>query len=731
MPCSPNDVSINTPSGPSGPAIPGFGVPFSLPAPSVSPFPPGFPEDLLSILNKLQLLIPPGALKPQLNPNFGKDVFDGIMKLLDQFMPFLMLYKFFLPILNIIICIIEVLCALMNPFALISAINRLFNQCIPEFLNIFPVFALIIMIISLLLLILALIEYIVAQILKIVQALLRNIVALNNAFQNGDASGILAIAKKLGSLLCIFQNLFVLFAIFNIIIDIIRDILRLAFAIPPCQDGQSGDVNSCCTPETCPAIVKSQYTRHTGTFKYFPEIGGRTTFAGFPSNFAFTFSSRNELWQLYDIQQSPTQAFRNIFDATDITQVHPKPVFFPSGTTYGVGSDLRQVPYLVDMRVFYNPRSWGRPGIPRFVRFDNCIITVLPTTNLVEADLTTQGVSNAVAVLVGGAGFEDNNTTPLQAYASDGVTPISGTADLNNFFHMPPTFNTGNNFIEPRFNDGYTFLNVEYTFKPNMAPLIQRNLVTLGCSPDVAFSKGFISNIFASDIALKTQLLGDLVNNRNGNTFPDPNGAQQCMLAAIAALRSNMTAEGVAIFEATTSLCLGKLRDDTNGALNNLIGIGIDPCSSTFSITPSVQFTSEPVVVSVSINERNSLPLTNGLPPSVAANIAARLSAHASFGNVSDFAYDGYQAFTAQLTSPTPGSGQISLSFDNNIFCSNTFSPPNHTLQSQGYQFIYTPVFGAIPVPQSAEGDTSDGKPRRDGGDVARDGNDSGGKGGS
>src|SRR5271157_5896023 len=125
MSCSPNDVSIPFPSGPSGPPIAGFGIPFSLSLPSFS-LPAGFPEDLLDIFNELQLLIPPGALMPALNPNFGKDIFDGIMKLLDQFMPFLMLYKFFLPILNLIICIIEVLCALINPFALIAALNRLF-----------------------------------------------------------------------------------------------------------------------------------------------------------------------------------------------------------------------------------------------------------------------------------------------------------------------------------------------------------------------------------------------------------------------------------------------------------------------------------------------------------------------------------------------------------------------------------------------------------------------------
>src|ERR1035437_7480603 len=145
------------------------------------------------------------------------------MKLLDQFMPFLLLYKFFLPVLNIIICIIEVLCSLMNPFALIRAITRLFRTCIPELLAIFPVFAMVIMAISLLLLLLSLIEYLVEQVLKLVKVLLRNINALNNAFQSNNENGVLAIAKKIGALLCMFQNLFVLFAVFNIIIQVIKD----------------------------------------------------------------------------------------------------------------------------------------------------------------------------------------------------------------------------------------------------------------------------------------------------------------------------------------------------------------------------------------------------------------------------------------------------------------------------------------------------------------------------
>lgn len=737
-PCSPNDVSVDIPDGPSGPAIPPFGTPFALNIPSLNPFPDGFPEDLLDLLNKLQLLIPPGALKPQLNPNFGKDVFDAIMKLLDQFMPFLMLYKFFLPILELIICIIEVLCALMNPFKLISALNRLFSQCIPAFLNLFPIFALIIMIISLLLLILALIEYIILQILKFIKAILQNILALEIAFQHADTNSVLAIAKKLGSILCIFQNLFVLFAIFNIIIQIIRDILSLVFSIPPCDDGDPSNSDGCCTPDVCPAIVKNSYTRSTGTFKYLPQVGLSPTLpTPLPPAFAsfFNFNIRSESWQLFDVSQQQVEQFRNIFDAFDVT-IFPKPLFFPTDAVYNASTDKKQAPYTIDLRMFYNPASWGRPGVPRFIRFKDCIVTNVPTTTVTNGDLSTSDVFNGVASLAGGLGYEDDGTTPLKGFFPDGTTELPTQAHLENFIHLPSVSSASpvlSNF------DGYTFTDMTYTFKPNIAPLLQKNLVTLGCIPSIALNRAFINNIFAGDIGVKTKLLGDLLNGRGG-PFPDPDACQKCLQNALDNLRVNMTAAGVAQFKIATDLCLKKHKDDTEAAIGAMVGIGADPCKSKFTANPPVQFTTKSVLITVDINERNGFSLTKTLSDASATNIAARLKAHTTFGKVSKFAYDGYQSFTANITSDIPGNGTVMVSFDNNTFCTNVFPPvtsppsggdvtPVHMLQSFDYQFVYTPVAGLPPVSPTGEGDTDGTQPRRDAGDVSRDSSGSGGKG--
>lgn len=720
-PCSPTDVSFPTPTGPSGPPIPGVGTPFALPFPNISPFPTGFPEDLLDIFNKLQMLIPPGAIKPQLNPNFGKDIFDAIMKMLDQFFPFLMLYKFFLPVLNLIVCIIEVLCALMNPFALISAINRLFSQCIPEFLNLFPIFALIIMIISLLLLLVALIEYIINQILKFIKDILRNINALIKAYEDADSNAVLAIAMKLGSLLCVFQNLFVLLAVFNVIIEIIRDMLGLAFSIPPCENSQSGSTNGCCSTLTCPSIVQSDYTNNTGTLQYLPQVELiNTSFLGFSQNL------RGESWQLFDNSQTQAQAFSNIYNAYDIpSNINPKPIFFPTDANYTATTAPNQASYTIDLRLFYNPTNWNRFDVkgPRYIRFTNCIVLEVPSSTLINFDNSLSQIPNAVLSLAGGLGYEDDGTTVLTGYAADGTTAISNQATLQNFIHNRPveTFSGGN---LP--NDGYSFLDATYTFKPNMQVLLGKQIVTLGCEPGVTLNRQFVNTVMYSNVGTLTLELNGLLN---GGNFPDPNATMQCLQTAVSGLRSNLSAEGAAIFQATALTCLSNLQNDTNNALASMVGIGFSPCNSSFTFNADTQFTSQPITVSVNLAEKNGINLTQGFPTAVAEQIAVNIKPYITFGKITPFSYDGYQLFTAQISSDTPGSGNIMISFENQILCTDTVSSdtsvaPSHTLQSLPYQFIYTPTTGTIPLPSVGEdGGTDTGfLPRRNPGDVGREG---------
>ena len=725
-PCSPQDVSIPIPDAPSGPAIPGLGIPFSLNVKSINVFPSGVPEDILDFFSKIQLLIPPGSLKPNLSPNYGKSIFDAILKVLDQFMPFLMLYKFFLPLLNLVICIIEILCAFPNPEKIINALIKLFRNCIPEFLNLFPIFALIIMIISLLLLVIELIAYLVDQILKLVELFLTNILALQKALEYADATAILAIANKLGATLCIFQNFFVLLEIFSIVFKVIKDIASIIVSIPPCSNSAP---DGCCTSDVCPEIVRNEYTRVTGNMQYFNALSSNNPIAGLPAPYnTLDISIRDESWQLFDPQQTVPQKFINIVDAYDIPVspasqvlaalgVPVKPIFFPTDVTYTNLTPYQQAAYTVDLRLFYDPAFWGRSDLPRYVRVKNCIVVKAPTIKLNDYDNSTTNVTSGVFNLTGGIVYEDDGYTVITGYASDGVTPIASAGTLNNFFHLPTVF--GSN-PTPSPTDGYLFSDIEYTFKPNIPVLVGKGLITAGCAPELSINKEFINSVFAGDVTVNLQLLNDLLNGPN---FPDFAATQECLNTAIVNLRNNLTVPGVAAFQATTQVCLDNLRNDAITSLNSAIQLAVDPCKSTFVIDPALQFTSKSIKVSVDLKESNGASLSVGLPPEVSSTLASKIKGHATLGEVSKFSYDGYQLFVADLSSKEEGDGELMVSFDNNMFCINNIPAdinvePTREIQKLNYQFIFAPVV-SVPV---GEGDTSTGKPRFDVSDLTRNG---------
>lgn len=741
MPCSPNDISIDIPEGPSGPSIPGLGTPFSLNVPS-DILPDGFPENLLELLDLLNLLLPSGSLLPQLSTNFGKDIFDAILSLLDKFMPFLLFYKFFLPILNLLLCIMEVLCAIPNPFKVTAALVKLFRQCLPDFLNLFPIFALIIMLISLILLLLALIEYIILQILKLIELILRNLLALERALTMADPAAILAIAKKLGASLCIFQNLFVLLAIFNIIFQIIKDILSKIFAIPPCDDD---DVEGCCSPDVCPSIVKNgDYTRATGTINYLSEAGVSNILPGLPDNLPAEFASlniliREESWQLFDDNQSIQEEFKNIYDAFDVGNVPipgldgvsvniqgfgslTKPIFYPVDAIYNDRTPARQAPYTVDVKFLYNPSLFGRTGVTREVIFKDCIVIRVPSPLLSSFSNFPFPKPKGVLRIAGGTGFEADGETPLKGFDEDKITELDIPASLNNFISKPK-LNTSSPNLSP--TDLMVFENVEYTFKPNRPVLVGKNLVTSGCLEDVSLTKTFINQAFAGDFGVKLTEVRELIDSP---TFPNPQKTQDCLQDSVNKLRLNLTALGVAEFQSKTLECLEDLRSHCNSSLVSLVKSGFEPCNSVASIDNKVQFTTKPIKVSLLVKERNNTTLTSNLPLQVGNELAKEVKGIVTLGNCSEFEYDG-EAFVADLTSSEPGQGKLSISFNNNILCTNNIPEDidddlSRDIQEIDYEFIYAPVGPTVVGGDSTSSSTgpgdTDGKPRRDDSDISK-----------
>jgi len=723
MPCKPTDYSI-PPGNFDEPSIPGFGSPIDsgLEIPGMPVVLDGIPADIAELIESLKLLLPGGPVKPNLNPNIDEKILDAILKLLDYLTPFLAIYKMILPILNMIICIIEVLCALKNPFKLIKALRKLFRTCIPDFLALFPYFAFILMIISLILLILALIQYIIAEIIRIINQILKNIKLLARIAKRKDANGILTAARKVGALLCYLKNLFAVLQIVALIIQIIKDILSLSFRIPPCDDAD-GDDDGCCTEEVCPAFIKqADFTRSTGTLQYLREIGQDASgITGLPAAFGPIFASlgaiRQESWQFYDVELANTFAFYNITSAVD---VDPELgfTFFPVGKTYEGTSNVRKVPYTVDLRVFYYPAAFGLtdPLGSRYIRIKDCIVKKTPiispldwqnqplTTPVSQADLlVTKVVDNGSLDLLGGLVYEDDGSTAVMVGAAQGT--------LTTFVHLAGQIS--NTLIEnPIF-----FSNVEYTFKINHSVLVGEDIITLGCVPEVAFDRTFVNTNAGAGLREGAAALAAL-------PIPDPAATQECLAVSLAKFGASVTAESAATFQAETTTCLNAFGDQLSAIIDDLVDLGFVADKSTFSLTPTVQFTTLPIVVTATLNDKNGHNLCPTLPAASAQEIADKLVAELTFGAISKFTYDGAANFTAEINSEEEGSGEISLMYNNTFFSTLSIPAdltvtPTTGIQTLTFEFVKTPVGSSA---AAGGGIDSDGKPRRNDGDVSGDG---------
>lgn len=691
----------NVQPGASPNPIPGFGAPFSLPSSNTPPIPKS-PEDLNSLFDALQFILPSGILKAPLSYNYDKTVYDVVLKLMEGFAPFLMMYKAFLPVLNIILCIIEIICAIPNPFKLIDKIQKLFRECIPQFLSLFPQFALIVIILSIISLLISLIDYVITEVTNLVTLIQNNINTIKRALSLADDRAILTATQKIGSVLCSFQNLFVLFSLFDTLTAVIQEILKLVFNIPPCSDSSS---DSCCSPDVCPSFIKDNetITRSTGSLQYFNQVAidsGLSLPAGFG---AITFDLRSESWQFYDASAAQQLAFINITHPYDLPP-GLNTIFFPTDANYTPNTPISQVPYLVDLRLFYNPANWGRTDLkgPRYIRINNCIVLKAPNTSLFGFDNSIASITNGVLDLAGGLAYEDDGNTPIL------INNVQAT--LNTFIHMSAEVG----LIPPSFSqsDGYAFTNVTYNFKIQHPILLSKSLITLGCVPSVGFDRTFINTTFGNNINFA--LL-------NGLIFPDIAGAQLCMAAAVSGLQNNVSDEGLATFQSTVNACLSNLRSQAGSMIGSLVNIGFDANKSSFTITPKTQFTTQPIKVSVLLNEVNGLSLISGLASDVASTIADGIKATITFGEINNFAYDGYGAFIADLTSKIAGTGTIKVSYQNQtistvVIPTDLTRAPSIKEVELPYTFIFSPVSST--TNKTGVGDSS-GKPIRDLSDIA------------
>ena len=223
------------------PSLPGFGQNIGLPDLGLA-LPEGFPENIFDLLNKLKIKWPGGIDLQGYLDSFMKKLSHLLANLLTQMSVFLAIYNLILAIIQMIVCIIEVLCGAIRKIP--KKLKKLFRTCIPIFISIFPFLALIALILAIIAMLMALINYIIAMLKKIWEELKRNFENLKHlVLTDGNRAGNIAVVRKISSILCILENVLIMFLLVKVVIDTIKALLKRKIN-KPCSG--TSDC-SCCT----------------------------------------------------------------------------------------------------------------------------------------------------------------------------------------------------------------------------------------------------------------------------------------------------------------------------------------------------------------------------------------------------------------------------------------------------------------------------------------------------
>ena len=231
----------------------------------------------------LQYQLPAGiSLKGYSDTSESKSMSSAINSLLLVLTPVLSAYGFLLPIFGVIIGILEVLCALMNPFAVKRAVKRLIKKWLPPLLSLFPPVAGVLIIASTIKVILAIVFFIMTVLIPMIKLFAVNIGLLSDANgENGNKQQRDAIREKLLTLITELANQLGIFSVIKPIVDLVMSILKLA-SKKPCKKKKKGkklgldpmhekfdltEIDSsydeeesdttCCDDEVCPPLLKS------------------------------------------------------------------------------------------------------------------------------------------------------------------------------------------------------------------------------------------------------------------------------------------------------------------------------------------------------------------------------------------------------------------------------------------------------------------------------------------
>lgn len=644
MTCKPSDNILNPVVSPGIP-IPGFGIPFSPVQLDLGSF--DLPESMLQLLPDLlkKISVPfPGILKisPNLD-NATKSIFDAISKAFNLIAPFLGFYNFIMAALNLIVCIIEVLCAIPNPFAVSSKLVKLFKECLPDFLALFPSFALIAMILAILLLILFVITYMIESILNIIDMIKKNLEVYSKAQRLNDAQSSLAAAQKIASLLCSIQNIMSLFIAIASIMSVVQSLMKIGSSAI-CSDDEGG----CCSEEICPNFIKMNadgITVTKGKLVYYNQIGTDVAAElGVAANLFNLPPIRLERWQIFDLESN------NQYTISDIITPIAGNIFWPEGIVFTKDSQIKKSVYTVDLNFTIDPKILGfstdTKGSRKFVVKD-CIVVRKPYIGVYDYENNlSPSFKDGTLNIEGGLVFEEDNSPFV----------IGGKqATLNDFIHKADSLGS-----LPSSDDSITIDDIEFTWKPNVPALASYNLTTVGCIPSIALEKGVRNAILTAEgmepVIVK---MGDL---------PDITKTVQTVQDGLDKLRKNVSLDTLDEFANVVKNSFDDLTSDTQDAICRAIRSGTSQFNSTMELDTDVQFATRKIYLTVVLHDAAGSVISTSIPEPCASSLAKLLSAKVTLGSASEFVYNGIDSFVSEISTMESGIGNVVVSFDEKQF---------------------------------------------------------------
>lgn len=315
--------------------------------------------------------------RPMAETAVSQSIGAAINTLLMILMPFISAYGLILPILGVIRGIIEVICAMMNPFAVVKAVIRLFAKWIPPFISLFPPLAGVIIIISTIKLILAIVFYILTEVIPTIQLIKKNVTDIRDGFNSKNEAKKEAARTKIKKIIILLANKSGVLAVLLPLLQIILLLLRLVAGFPCSKKGTKRakarrmditaipanfaaiEDSSCCDDDVCPPEIRvPPSSKDTGPGRLAPAFFGGLI----PGLVFYLFTNNSKVRKLRKYNQSLVDQLNPQLDE-EINSVCPP------------GSDSENCPpFKVKIT---SRRGGGRTLESNIVRISGTVITII------------------------------------------------------------------------------------------------------------------------------------------------------------------------------------------------------------------------------------------------------------------------------------------------------------------------------------------------------------------